>query len=121
MKIKYKFIFLKIANIDNIKNHALLLASYLLTPLQPDVDLNNVNTFQYLEAVAQRCSVKKMFLEISQKSQENTCVIVSFLNKVAGLRLWHRRFPVNFAKFLRTLFVREHLWRLFLSILQQLL
>ena len=30
------------------------------------------------EAVAQRCSVKKMFLEILQNSQENTCVRVSF-------------------------------------------
>ena len=26
-----------------------------------------------LEAVAQRCSVKKLFLEILQNSQENTC------------------------------------------------
>ena len=26
-----------------------------------------------LEAVVQRCSVKKVFLEISQNSQENTC------------------------------------------------
>ena len=26
------------------------------------------------EAVAQRCSVEKVFLEISQNSQENTCV-----------------------------------------------
>ena len=25
-------------------------------------------------------------------------------------RLWHRCFPVNFAKFLRTLFLTEHLW-----------
>ena len=31
------------------------------------------------EAVAQRCSVKQVFLEISQNSQENTCAIVSFL------------------------------------------
>ena len=30
------------------------------------------------EAVVQRCSVKKMFLEISQNSQENTCARVSF-------------------------------------------
>ena len=35
------------------------------------------------EAVAQRCSVKKKFLEISQNSRENTCVRVSY-NKVAG-------------------------------------
>ena len=31
------------------------------------------------EAVAQRCSVEKVFLEISQNSQENTCARVSFL------------------------------------------
>ena len=31
------------------------------------------------EAVVQRCSVKKVFLEISQNSQENTCARVSFL------------------------------------------
>ena len=30
------------------------------------------------EAVVQRCSVKKVFLEISQNSQENTCARVSF-------------------------------------------
>ena len=29
-------------------------------------------------AVVQKCSVKKVFLEISQKSQENTCASVSF-------------------------------------------
>ena len=45
-----------------------------------------------------------------------------FFNKVAGLRpatllkkkLWHRCFPVNFAKFLRTPFLTEHLRWLFL-------
>ena len=30
-------------------------------------------------------------------------------------RLWHRCFPVNFAKFLRTPFSIEHLWWLFLT------
>ena len=39
------------------------------------------------EAVIQRCSVKKMFIEISQNSQENTCTRVSFFHKVAGLSL----------------------------------
>ena len=45
-----------------------------------------------------------------------------FLNKVAALRpatlfqkrLWHRCFPVNFTKFLRTSFLKEHLWWLLL-------
>ena len=52
-----------------------------------------------------------MFLKISQNSQENTCARVSFSNKVAGLRpttlsrkrLWHKCFPLNFAKFSRTI------------------
>ena len=34
------------------------------------------------EAVAQMCSVKKLFLEISQNSQENICLRVSFLIKL---------------------------------------
>ena len=34
------------------------------------------------EAVAQKCSVKKLFLEISQNSQGNTCARVSFLIKL---------------------------------------
>ena len=33
------------------------------------------------EAVVQRCSLKKVSLEISQNSQENSCVRVSFLIK----------------------------------------
>ena len=74
----------------------------------------------------------KILLEISQYSQESTCARVSFLiklqasdlcqslffNKVVGLRpaallkmrLWHRCFPVNFATFLKTPFLTEHLW-----------
>ena len=31
-------------------------------------------------------------------------------------RLWHRCFPVNFAKFLRTSFIIDHLWSLLLSL-----
>ena len=37
---------------------------------------------QILEAIVQRCSVKKVFLKIPQNSQENTCVRVSFLIKL---------------------------------------
>ena len=47
-----------------------------------------------------------------------------FFNKIAGLRpaallkkgLWHRCFPVNFAKFLTTPFLTEHLQWLLLSL-----
>ena len=40
----------------------------------------------YSEAVFQKCSVKKVFLEMSQNSQENTCARVSFLIKLQALR-----------------------------------
>ena len=59
-----------------------------------------------LEAVVQSCSVKKVFLEISQNSLENTSARVSFLIKLKK-RLWHRCFPVNFVKFLRTPFLQN--------------
>ena len=49
-----------------------------------------------------------------------------FLNKVAGQpatllkkRLWHRRFPVNFAKFLRTPFLQNTSGRLLLKCLNK--
>ena len=65
-----------------------------------------------LEAVTQRCSVRKVFLEFSQNSQENTCARVSFLIKLLAWpvtllkkRLQQSCFPVNFAKFLRTSFL----------------
>ena len=77
------------------------------------------------EAVARSCSVKKVLLNISQSSLENTCARISFFNKVAGLRpptLFKKRlaqvfscFPVNFAKFLRTPFYIEHLWWMLLQ------
>ena len=35
-----------------------------------------------IEAVTHRCSVKKVFLEIPQNSQENTCARASFLIKL---------------------------------------
>ena len=54
----------------------------------------------YSEAVVQRCSVKKVFLEISQNSLENTC------QRLFYKRLWQRYFSENFAKFLRTFFYR---------------
>ena len=68
---------------------------------------------QRTEAVIRRYSVKKVLLKVSQNSQKNTCARVSTLLKK---RLWHKCFPVNFAKFLRTSFIIEHLWRLLLNV-----
>ena len=66
---------------------------------------------QYLEAVVQRCSVKKVFSKISRKFAGKHLCQSLFFNKVAG----PRGFPVNFVKFQRTPFYIEHLWWLLLT------
>ena len=61
------------------------------------------------QAFTLKCSVKKVFLKISQIHRK-THVFEFLFNEVAGLgagsfikkRLQHRCFPVNFAKFVRT-------------------
>ena len=64
-----------------------------------------------------------MFWEISQNSQKYTCARDSFSIKLeaSGLllkkRLWHRCFPVNFAKFLRKTFLQKTSGRLLLLFL----
>ena len=76
-----------------------------------------------LEAATRGVLQEKVFLEISQNSQENTNASL-FFNKVAGprpatllkKRLWHRRFPVNFAKLLRTPFSENTYGRLLLPV-----
>ena len=69
----------------------------------------------------QRCSVRnKNFAKFAGKHQCQSL----FFSKVAGLRcatllkkrLWHRCFPVNFVKLLRTPFFTEHLWWLLLNV-----
>ena len=56
-----------------------------------------------------------MFLKNLQNSEENTRARVSFLIKLLKKGIWHSCFPVNFAKFLRTLFLTEDLrWLLLL-------
>ena len=70
-----------------------------------------------LEAAIGYVLKEKVFLEILQNSQEEICTRASFSKKKrdsgTGVRasflkkrLWHRCFPVNFAKFLRTPFSR---------------
>ena len=68
-----------------------------------------VFTKKLTKLVAQRCSVKNLFLKCCSIHRK-TPVLESILNTVAGLktynfilkRLQHRYFPVNIAKFLRT-------------------
>ena len=65
-----------------------------------------------------RCSMKKCVLRNFTKFTRKHLCQSLFFNKAAGVRLatfskkrlWQRCFPVNFAKFLRTSFLTEHLW-----------
>ena len=66
----------------------------------------------FLEAATRGVLCKKVFLEISQNSQENTCTRVATLLKK---RLWHKCFPVNIAKFLRTSFLQNTSGRVLLA------
>ena len=45
-------------------------------------DFWNISELGYTKAVVQRCSVKNVFLEISQNSHENTCARVSLSIKL---------------------------------------
>ena len=90
-------------------------------------DLNSLNFFWIWTKISeiltvvrsshQRCSVTKGVLRNFENfTGKNLCQCL-FFNKDAGLspatllkkRLWHRCFPVNFAKFLRTPFLIENL------------
>ena len=72
----------------------------------------------------QRCSAKKGVLRNFAKFTGKHLCQSTFFNKVAGLRsatllkkiLWHRCFPVNFAKFLKTPFLQNTSRRLLLSL-----
>ena len=76
---------------------------FLLDVFRPLV-IHGLLRFLSSEAATGGVLKERVFLEISQNSQENTCARVSFL-----IRLWHRYLSVNFAKFQNTFFT-EHLW-----------
>ena len=59
-----------------------------------------------------RCSVIKGVLRNVANFTGNTCARVSLLKS----RLWHRCVPVDFTKFLRTLFLQNNPWRLLLNL-----
>ena len=87
------------------------------------VNISCVSTCSSSEVVVRMCSVKKMFQEISQNSEENTGVRVSFLLNFFYLNFIKietlaQLFSVNFAKILRTPFFTEHFRWLLLHLIQ---
>ena len=77
---------------------------------------------QIIRSSHRRCSIKKLYLKISQYSQENTyargffnqvkgCQVCNFIKKI----FQHRYFSVNIVKFLKTVILKkicEQLWLL---------
>ena len=68
-----------------------------------------------LEAVAQRCPVKKVFWEISQNSQENTCAGASFLIKLIKKETLAQVFSCEFCEIYKNTFLKAHLRWLLLA------
>ena len=68
---------------------------------------------QNAEALAQKCSAKKVFLKISQNSQESNCARAPFLTKMQAeaciFTYWHLRFPGNFENYLSAAFLIEYI------------
>ena len=103
--------FMNLLRIFYLKN---TISGYFCTWNSPGIWLYKSRNWWYIEAVGERCSANKVF-KIHRKSQ------TVFFNKVLGLRpatlfkkkLWHRCFPVNFAKFLRAPFLQNTSGRLF--------
>ena len=76
-----------------------------------------IATVGFLEAVAWRCSVKKVFLDILQNSQKNSCARVSFSIKLQAeacnfikKETSPKVFSCEFYKISRKAFLTEHLW-----------
>ena len=65
------------------------------------------SSFPILEAATRGILVKKVFLKISQNSQENTCARISFLIKKK--KALAQVFSCEFYEIFKNIFFREHL------------
>ena len=78
------------------------------------LDYKTIYSIIPIHSCYQRFSIKKLFINISQYSQENTCIRVCF--NFIKKSLQHRYFPVNIAKFLSTPTLKNICKRLLLNI-----
>ena len=96
-------------------------AKPFLDILQQLVIMKHKNIYPKFRSSHRRCSVKKGVLRNFAKFTGKHLCQSFFFNKVLATllkkRLWHRCFPVNFAKFLRAPFLQNTSRRLLLQIL----
>ena len=85
-----------------------------MTSENNDLEFDRFKT-ALVEAIQRHAPMKKRYVRVNQARSSHPevfCKPATLLKK----RLWHRCFPVNFVKFLRTPFFMEHLrWLLLLS------
>ena len=82
-----------------------------------DEQHENFDFVFHVRSSHRRCSVKKLFLKISQNSQENICAESLFFPQPATSlkkRPWHRCFLVDFCVIFKSTYCREH--RLLLAV-----
>ena len=71
---------------------------------------NKKRNIRWSEAATRGVLWKKVFLEISQNSQENTCARVSFLIKFIKKETLAQVFSCEFCEISKNTFFTEHLW-----------
>ena len=98
----------------------MIAVQWLLLAITVNNENVNINRSSRTEVFCKKSALRK-FAKFTGKHRWHSL----FFNKVTGLRpatllknrLWHRCFPVNFEKFLRTPFLKEHLqWLLLYKI-----
>ena len=93
---------------------------WVLQSLQPQhicyapCHLHILNTNCHLQKQLRKCSVKKVFLEISQSSHENICTRFSFLNltlaQIFSCELWHFKEHLFYITPLNDCFCISNFW-----------
>ena len=93
-------------------------AKFLKTPFLQNISCScfwqvrvTISNSLFSEAATGGVVYKKVFLKISQNSQETTWEPGLRPATLLKKRLWHTCFPVNFAKFLRSPFLQNTSWR----------
>ena len=69
------------------------------------IQSDNMKTLQETEAATRVVLCKKVFLEMTQNSQENTCARISF-----SIKLQAQAFSCEFCENSKSTFFTEHLW-----------
>ena len=83
------------------------LQEYIISSHFSSDNCDQVYTFS--EAITRRFSIKNVFLKNLQKSWENSCVVESLFNKVAGLQPTVQVFSGEFCGIYRKTFFIKHL------------